>query len=428
MTTVNGSSPTAATTSGPVVQVTAEVKRALDAYIAVCNTEISGFGLIDRLPGGILRVTKLYLPEQVCSGSDTEVSLEHLSTVFAQVAADGHDTAKLRLWWHSHVDMGVFWSSTDDTTAKDLAENGGGWFLSIVGNKRGEYKCRLDMNTPFRILWDNIPVSVVVDQTDAFLAAIQVEVAEKVSTRTFAVGGFQRSSDQDGVGNWYSDAIADTSPEWDPRRRHASFALGLVWSYTQCRWVSPKQSPDFRSPDYTIGRWWDDGKKSWEAPPPGDNGKVLEAEFIALRAQKLREGTYRTPATTTPSTRDVGNRAPGSGLIVSHVREWHCRDTRCIARSGEAHCVYRKFNAAGDVVEVEAAPKKETISLARQGDVELDKNDTDSILAQISLMPFPQQKTMLAAYGLVPADLDLWEDQHEAMLGGLYRRGYGIDS
>jgi hypothetical protein len=44
----------------------------------------------------------------------------------------------LKWWWHSHVNMPVFWSGTDEATIKDLGKHG--HIVATVFNKKREYK------------------------------------------------------------------------------------------------------------------------------------------------------------------------------------------------------------------------------------------------------------------------------------------------
>jgi hypothetical protein len=83
-----------------------------------------------------------------------------------EVAGNGGDPSEWRLWWHSHVNFQAFWSGTDTDTIDDFdtEEDKGNWFLSIVGNKKGEYKTRLDVFKPFRYTFEELPVELEIDE------------------------------------------------------------------------------------------------------------------------------------------------------------------------------------------------------------------------------------------------------------------------
>jgi hypothetical protein len=77
--------------------------------------------------------------------------------------------------------MQAFWSTTDDETA---AKFGNGWMLSVVVNRRFDYKCRLDVYEPFHIPTKDIDLEVVLSGVDEqLLKEIKDEIKEKVSSR-----------------------------------------------------------------------------------------------------------------------------------------------------------------------------------------------------------------------------------------------------
>jgi hypothetical protein len=89
----------------------------------------------------------------------------------------GIDTSKLKLWWHSHANMGVFWSTTDENTIK-LFDNG--WMISLVGNKKGEILSRLDIYDPIRFTLGNLELKIIIETDPLLEKQIEDEIAEKV--------------------------------------------------------------------------------------------------------------------------------------------------------------------------------------------------------------------------------------------------------
>ena len=103
-------------------------------------------------------MTDLFLPKQVCSPGGTELDQESVATLIMEIDRAGADAGKLRLWFHSHGSMDVFWSQTDETCISNLAN--GDYVLSLVTNKRGSTLARLDIFKPVRLTVDHVPVSV----------------------------------------------------------------------------------------------------------------------------------------------------------------------------------------------------------------------------------------------------------------------------
>jgi len=164
------------TSSFPTVFITPSAKQKLDLYIELAEGEISGLGTVTRLGNDFL-MTEVHLLEQECTGASTELSSEDVSKFLLQAVRAGLDPATIKLWWHSHASMGVFWSGTDESTAGKF---GNGWMLSLVGNRRGEYLCRLDLYEPIRLTLDGLEFSVRFEPDAGLRSAIEAEVEAKV--------------------------------------------------------------------------------------------------------------------------------------------------------------------------------------------------------------------------------------------------------
>ena len=127
------------------------------AYIDQKDTEISGLGKtsINKENKSIYISDLITLP-QTATGVNT---VFNVGDFLEDTITKGLEPSDYKLWWHSHVNMPVFWSGTDLATMEDFdtefKENN--WILSIVGNKRKEILCRLDLFEPFRITFDKLP-------------------------------------------------------------------------------------------------------------------------------------------------------------------------------------------------------------------------------------------------------------------------------
>lgn len=192
---------TTATTTGqaptrPVVYMAPDIWNQLIAYTKLCESEISGYGIVEILPENKgLVVTELFLVPQVCSGAETEMD----GTAFLQMVnkwleddpEEGYKrNEKCRLWFHSHVSMGAFWSGQDKSQREAFAESGYPWMLSIVANRRGEYKACLDIYQPVHVFMDELNIVVDAQLDEERLAAIKQEIEENVKTRSYATKSY----------------------------------------------------------------------------------------------------------------------------------------------------------------------------------------------------------------------------------------------
>jgi hypothetical protein len=81
----------------------------------------------------------------------------------------------LYVWWHSHHNMQAFWSSTDEKTILEAAENGPS--MSLVVNIKGEYKITYTIKEPIRA-YLNCNIKFISDNIDDY-AAVKAEISNK---------------------------------------------------------------------------------------------------------------------------------------------------------------------------------------------------------------------------------------------------------
>lgn len=168
-----------------IIYITTEARAKLQLYITAAEGEVSGLGQVVREDNKLI-VTDIFLLDQNCSASSTTITEEGLAKFMVECVQKDMDTSTIRLWWHSHADMSVFWSNTDQKTIKELAGDFP-WMLSIVGNKAGEYLTRLDITDPVIVSLDKLPLSVFIPTDKELEKQIQRELKEKVTaikTRT----------------------------------------------------------------------------------------------------------------------------------------------------------------------------------------------------------------------------------------------------
>lgn len=150
----------------------------LTAYIRGVTGEISGLGvvsLLDETP----YISEVLLFEQEVSGASTDLCPEDLSKFLVEWVTAGRDPSELKLWWHSHANMGVFWSGTDTNTQKTCFK-GSDWLVSIVGNRKGEFLCQVNIFKPFHFVLEKLPLVIHYPQIEADVTEeIRAKVKEK---------------------------------------------------------------------------------------------------------------------------------------------------------------------------------------------------------------------------------------------------------
>ncbi len=168
------------------IKITPNAKEKLDAYIQNCDIEISGLGEVQHIKDSEYLITDIFLFKQKGSAAETELDLDDLSVFMEKYITDGNCPSKLKLWWHSHAKMSVFWSGTDETTA-DIFKGSSDWMISIVGNHKGEYLCRTDIYNPLRVTVDKLPIYLEVEKNKSLEDEIKQEIKDKVTTNRVVV-------------------------------------------------------------------------------------------------------------------------------------------------------------------------------------------------------------------------------------------------
>jgi hypothetical protein len=159
------------------------------------KTEVSGLGIMH--PDDPCYVMDIFILEQECSGSTTIMKESALLDFQMRLFDEGINPVRVSLWWHSHADMSVFMSGTDESQVERFS--GDGLFWSVVTNKKGEILVRADIRTPHKFTWNKC--GHVVDY-ETILEQSWVEEAEKcitilpaahtVSKGSYSLGGNYR--------------------------------------------------------------------------------------------------------------------------------------------------------------------------------------------------------------------------------------------
>ena len=154
-------------------------------YAKAASGEVSGLGVVKRDKDKKLIVEDIYLLEQESSSGDTELKPEAVSKMMIDMIKAKKDPGELKFWWHSHANMSVFWSGTDDECAETLSKE---FAFSLVVNKDGDRRCRLDLYHPFRLTIDHVKLAEIYEEDESLKEACEKEVQEKVKEPSWNTG------------------------------------------------------------------------------------------------------------------------------------------------------------------------------------------------------------------------------------------------
>lgn len=119
--------------------------------------EVGGFGIADATTPERVDVERVFLLKQETTSGDVEYDDDDVA---AMIARAGDDAERIRFQWHSHADMGVFFSGTDTENIELLLRASDTWIASLVVNKKHEHKARIDVSNPFRMTLADVELVV----------------------------------------------------------------------------------------------------------------------------------------------------------------------------------------------------------------------------------------------------------------------------
>jgi hypothetical protein len=111
------------------------------------------------------RILEVFLPsKQDNSAATTDIASDEIHNLMTELIQQGKDIEKLKLHWHSHADMGVFHSGTDEDNYATLQN--GEYLVSLVINRSGSFLGRVDYQSPVSFSVSGVPIYLVVKVDD----------------------------------------------------------------------------------------------------------------------------------------------------------------------------------------------------------------------------------------------------------------------
>lgn len=173
------------------------------AYVDLCAGEVTGFFEVEwEEDRRAFVMGEIYLIKQEAGAADVEMDEEFIADFLAERIAAGADQMP-RGWWHSHVNMGAFFSGTDDNTINNDFLNDS-YTVSLVVNKRREMKATLVVfedgpyglyQSPLRV--DDLKISLE-GALEEIPEALRQEVLEKVQPHKPIAQSYQYQNQNSG--------------------------------------------------------------------------------------------------------------------------------------------------------------------------------------------------------------------------------------
>lgn len=177
-------------------------------YVDEVDSEIGWIGLVYKTRENEFYVYDTMLPEQKVTGVTTDLDESALCAIAEKLIEEGKydDYNNTRLWGHSHVNMGVTPSGTDEQTFEEL-HNNCEYFIRLIANKKGDVNIDLvDKTTgliykklPFTVDYDDEIKSIVKEYNDIYekMQALGEVLTDKANQLEEKVDEFKKGLEED---------------------------------------------------------------------------------------------------------------------------------------------------------------------------------------------------------------------------------------
>jgi len=165
------------------ITFTHEAWKKINTYIKLTDEEISGLGISSMNEAGDeITIRDVRIWKQECTATTTEIiDNKHLIDMVEEYQKEGVPMEDMNVWWHSHADMGVFWSATDQETIDN-------WFnekylVAVVGNKKKEFKGQISLKKPMKLNVDDVAIEYEAEpepEPTKYEKAILKDIEEKI--------------------------------------------------------------------------------------------------------------------------------------------------------------------------------------------------------------------------------------------------------
>jgi proteasome lid subunit RPN8/RPN11 len=105
------------------------------------DSEVGFYAFVDRRDDNSFFIRDVYYPKHdLVSGATCEISPEGQTDLMVSLVEKDRedDIVNLKVWGHSHVNMGVTPSGQDHNQAVDMAKSNGDYIVRLIVNKRRE--------------------------------------------------------------------------------------------------------------------------------------------------------------------------------------------------------------------------------------------------------------------------------------------------
>lgn len=158
-----------------------EARQKMEIYCDLSTGEIGWLGFVKDLGENGFLIEDVALLKQEVHSTTTEITPEGLLEFWGNTAPE--DQLKIKLWGHSHVNMGVS-PSGQDNDQMEYFKDGNPWFIRLITNKKREYHIDIyDYENGIQVHMDQSDLITYNPKANELKKAIEDEIKEKVSEK-----------------------------------------------------------------------------------------------------------------------------------------------------------------------------------------------------------------------------------------------------
>lgn len=158
-----------------------EARQKMEIYCDLSEGEIGWLGFVRDLGDNGFLIEDVALLKQEVHATTTEITPEGLLEFWAKTAPENQ--LKIKLWGHSHVNMGVS-PSGQDNSQMEYFKDGNPWFIRLITNKKREYHIDIyDYANGIQVHMDQSDLITYNPKANELKKAIEDEIKEKVTEK-----------------------------------------------------------------------------------------------------------------------------------------------------------------------------------------------------------------------------------------------------
>lgn len=170
----------------PTLNIPSEIYCKMFELVRQSNVEISWHGLVHRANNNYTIYDILVFPQTNTATTTTTDDTEYANWLMQLMMNPEINFNDLRMHGHSHVNMQVFSSGTDDKYQHDIIKNieDGDYYLFLILNKKHEI-CALLYDFEQQVLFDTKDITINVGNDIREWAAEEIKEKTKVQQNTY---------------------------------------------------------------------------------------------------------------------------------------------------------------------------------------------------------------------------------------------------